>query len=249
LYLFDGRLTYSDEYKSSLLFEEYLKNLNITFFKDFTAVRLAAVKAGLGQFGKNNFLYTKKFGSWVYVNTWTVDTELEYDSPAAVEDCCPKNCRKCIDACPTGALSEAFAMDRGTCITQLCCLSGKIPPEHMRKKMGSWIYGCDVCQDVCPKNKNKWVEEKEFPGLKDILELLTPEKIFEMDEKTFLETINPRFWYIGDKKMWLWKCNALRAMVNSKEGKYDHYITKASCDNDENIKAMADWALCKLGKV
>ena len=59
-----------------------------------------------------------------------------------------------------------------------------------------------------------------------------------MDEKTFLETINPRFWYIGDKKMWLWKCNALRAMVNGKEDKYASYVKEASCEASYSISRL-----------
>jgi len=246
MYLFDGRLTYSDEYKSAALFEEHLRNLGITFFKDATAARLAAVKAGLGKFGRNNFLYTR-YGSWVYVDTWTVNMELEYDGPVETTQACPKNCRKCIDACPTRALSEPFAMDRGACIAHLSYFSSGLPSEEIRDQMGAWLYGCDVCQDVCPKNRNKWVGEREFPGLDSISGLLTPEKIAEMDKKTFLEVIQPRFWYIDKENIWLWKCNAIRAMANSHDAKYRPYIRQALRDSDENVRIVASWACRKSG--
>ena len=246
VYLFDGRLTYSEEYKSAVLFEEYLRNLGVSFFKDSTAARWAAVKAGLGQFGKNNFLYTP-YGSWVWIDTWTVNVELEYAPPVTAAHACPEKCRKCIDACPTQALSEPFAMDRGICVAHLSFYSSGLPSDHLRNQMGTWLYGCDVCQDVCPKNKHAWVEEREFPGLESIVDLLTPEKIAEMDEKTFLEIIQPRFWYIPKGNIWLWKCNAIRAMANSHDAKYHTYIRQACRESDENVRSMASWACKKLG--
>jgi epoxyqueuosine reductase len=245
-YLFDGRVTYTEEYKTTALFEEYLRNLGVAFLKDSVGARLAAVKAGLGKFGKNNFLYTQQYGSWVIVDTWIVNQELEYDGPFALTEACPKNCRRCIDACPTQALCEPFAMDRGICVAQLSYFSSELPSDYLRDQMGTWLYGCDVCQDVCPKNR-KWAGEREFPELESIADLLTLEKIVEMDEKTFLEKIQPRFWYIGKKRIWLWKCNAIRAMANSHDAKYHTYIRQACGESDENVRSMANWACKKLG--
>jgi len=246
VYLFDGRVSYSNEYGNVALFEEYLRNSGIRFVKDSAAARWAAVKAGLGRFGKNNFLYTE-FGSWVWIDTWAVDVELDYDAPAAGIEACPKNCTKCIDACPTGALSEPFAMDRGTCIAQLSFFSTTLPSDVLKEQMGAWLYGCDVCQDVCPKNRDKWSEKEEFPGLGGIAGLLSPESIAGMDEKTFLERIQPRFWYIAPEGFWLWKSNAIRAMANSGDPKYHDHIRQARRDRDEKVRDMANWACAKLG--
>jgi epoxyqueuosine reductase len=246
VYLFDGRLPYAEEYKNVVLFEEYLKGLGVESFKDSVTARWAAVNAGLGQFGKNNFLYTR-YGSWVWVDTWTVNMELEYDNPAAQIQACPENCTKCIDACPTRALSEPFAMDRGICIAHLSFFSTELPSEPLRDQMGTWLYGCDACQDACPKNKNKWDEEREFPGLDSTGDLLSLERIAEMDEKTYLERVQPRFWYIGKDSIWLWKCNAIRAMANSRDERYHRYIRQAREERDEKVKDMASWACKKLG--
>jgi epoxyqueuosine reductase len=247
VYLVDGRLAYADEFKKVAFFQEHLNSLGISFFKDFAPARFAAVKAGLGQYGKNNFLYTE-YGSWVWIDTWTISAELDYDGPSTPADnICPENCTKCIDACPTKALSEPFLMDRGACISQLSCFSAALPPVDLRDRMGDWIYGCDVCQDVCPKNKGTWAGQKEFPGNASLAEFLTPNRIAEMDETTYLEKIQPRFWYIPKGNIWLWKVNALRSMANSGDPQYHGLIREACSETDDNVKAMAAWARDKLG--
>lgn len=246
VYLFDGRLDYSKEYTNGILFENQLKEFGLDTYKNGIAARWAAVKAGIGKFGKNNFVYTK-YGSWVWIDTWIVNKEMEYDEPSNPNDICSPNCTKCIDACPTKALSEPKMMDRGICIAQLSFYSTILPQEFLRDKMGTLLYGCDICQDVCPMNKNKWDEEEDFPGLNNLLEFLSLEKILEMDEKTFQETVQPRFWYIGKDSIWLWKSNALRAMANSNDTKYHKYIKEACKDENEKVREMAVWACEKLG--
>lgn len=160
---------------------------------------------------------------------------------------CPENCRRCIESCPTKALSEDYSMDCGICIAQLSFYSSELPSEEIRDKMGTWVYGCDICQDVCPMNKKKWSEEEDFPGLENIEALLSLEKILTMDENTLLEVLHPRFWYISKDRIWLWKCNAIRAMVNSGDNKY-HQLIKAACDdNNDKIRTMALWACKRLG--
>ncbi len=246
VYFFDGRVPFSEEYKNAVLFEGYLKNLGLQSFKDAVPARWAAVNAGLGRFGKNNFLYTR-YGSWVWVDAWTVNIELEYDSPSSPVQACPENCTKCIDACPTRALSEPFAMDRSLCVAHLSFFSTELPSEPLRDRMDTWVYGCDACQDACPMNANKWSEEGEFPELAAITPLLSLEKLAGMDEKTFLERIQPRFWYIGKDGIWLWKSNAIRAMANSGDGKYREHIGKAREAGDERVRDMALWASKQLG--
>lgn len=244
-YLFEHRLEYSQEYSDTKVFESYLKDIGLLTYKSGVAARWAAVKAGLGTFGKNNFLYTK-FGSWIWIDTWIVDKEMEYDEPALKNVACPPDCRKCIDACPTKAMSGPFMMNRGMCIAQLSYYSTELLSEDLREKMGTWIYGCDVCQDVCPMNKNKWDENGMFPNLDELNEFLKLENIVEMDEETFLNIVHPRFWYIEKNGLWIWKCNALMAMANSNDAKYHKYIIMACNHSDENVRKMAIWARKKL---
>jgi len=239
VYLFDGRLPNSKEYFGNILFTEYLKEKGMKTYEDGITARWAAVKAGLGSFGKNNFVYTK-FGSFVWIDTWIVDFKLKYDKENPSEmDSCPENCHKCIEACPTKALCEEYTMDRGSCIAQLSFFSSELPSKELRDRMGTWMYGCDVCQNVCPMNKGKWSEEEDFPGLDDMVSFLSLEQILTMDENTLLNIIYPRFSYISKDRIWLWKCNAIRAMVNSRDNRYYDLIKDACKDDNAKIKAMA----------
>ena len=244
VYLFDGRVPNSKEYSGNIQFTQYLESEGMKTCQEEISARWAAVKAGLGSFGKNNFVYTK-FGSFVWIDTWIVDLKMEYDSESQDKvHSCPENCHRCVDACPTKALSEDYTMDRGCCIAQLSFNSSELLSEELRDQMGTWMYGCDVCLDVCPANKNKWSEEEDFPEIDNITSLLSLEQILTMDENTLLEVISPRFWYISKDRIWLWKCNAIRAMVNSKDIRYYELIKEACKDNNDKIKRMALWA-CK----
>ncbi len=244
-HLVDGRLKYSKEYSQKLEFEAYLESLGLKAAYSIVPARLAAVNAGLGYIGNNNFFYTKKYGSWVYIETWVIDAELEYDQPTRSFNC-PENCNKCIDACPTGALNNPFSMNVGKCIA-LLVITPNLQSEDIKTKMGTWVYGCDICQNVCPMNKNKWEEKEDFAGLSDVTQYLSLESIWKMDEKTFLEMVQPRFWYIGQDGLWIWKCNALRAMANSGDQKYHAYLKEALKNPDQNIRNTALWACQQLG--
>ncbi|MCL2835329.1 MAG: epoxyqueuosine reductase, partial [Defluviitaleaceae bacterium] len=211
--------------------------------------RLAAAKAGLGKFGRNNFIYHPEHGSYIWIDTWVTDKELDYDALAddIYVNACNDNCHKCIRACPTKALCGSLSMDFGRCVTQLQCSGKDRPDDKTMARMGQWLYGCDACQDACPLNKYKFTDTAEFPLLSEIGEYLKLETILEMDEDTYLNIIYPRFWYMGKEGLWLWKCNALRSMVNSGETGY-HGLIKKYCDHeDKRVSETAQWGCGKLG--
>ncbi|MDR1804318.1 MAG: hypothetical protein LBQ94_12015 [Treponema sp.] len=248
VYMFDGRLPYTDENRAQTEFETYLKISGIRIHQGGVPERLAAAKAGLGKFGRNNFIYNSEHDSFIWIDAWGTVEELEYD---AVEDdihlpTCNDNCGKCIQACPTKALSGSFSMDRGKCVTQLQCF-GNTPDENTRSQMGTWLYGCDACQEACPQNENKFSETEDFPLLAEIEEYLSPERLLEMDEITYQNVVNPRFWYIGKEGLWRWKCNVLGGMINSGDSKYHSLIKKSCNDEDARVKKVAQFGCERLG--
>ncbi len=111
--------------------------------------REAAARAGVGFYGKNTMLITRRYGSWVVLGTLVTDVELE-PSPRLALDC--GSCTLCIEACPTGALDEPGVLDSNKCLSYVTQSQAPIPDEY-RAELGAMVYGCDVCQDACPWNR------------------------------------------------------------------------------------------------
>jgi epoxyqueuosine reductase len=109
-----------------------------------------AARSGLGWIGKNSNLLTKQVGSFYFIAELIVDLELEYDSP--VTDHCG-SCTACIDACPTQAIVEPYKVDGSKCISYFTIELKEELPSHVSDKFEDWMFGCDICQDVCPWNK------------------------------------------------------------------------------------------------
>jgi len=111
--------------------------------------REAAARSGVGFYGKNTLLITRRFGSWVVLGTLVTDRELETTPPLGL-DC--GSCTLCIEACPTGALDEPGTLDATKCLSYWT-QSAHDPPEAYLEALESQVYGCDICQDVCPWNR------------------------------------------------------------------------------------------------
>lgn len=127
--------------------------VNARVFTDSAPVldKAWAEKSGLGWQGKNGMLISKQKGSFFFVGEIILDVELEYDYPTA-NHC--GSCTKCIDACPTDAITKANVIDGSKCISYLTIeLKDEVIPNDFKDKMQGWIYGCDICQDVCPWNR------------------------------------------------------------------------------------------------
>ena len=241
-YLFHDNIAYSEAQRAKAEFSTYLRILGLRDFKLAPPDRWAAVNAGLGKFGRNNFIFTQEHGSYVSIDTWTVDLALDFDSPTDNKTAagCSEGCLKCVEACPTKALSGSFSMDWGKCVTHLM-YKKTLLKEDQRTQMGSWLYGCDACQDVCPMNHGKLTEEIDFPLLADFEKYLTLDALWVMDEATYLEVIHPRFWFTGKDGLIVWKRNALRAMINSGDKKYHPAIRDARTHADDIIRELAEW--------
>ncbi len=146
--------------------------------------RAWAVKSGLGWVGKNGNLINKQSGSFFFIATLILDVELDYDNPF-IKDYCG-TCTKCIDECPTDAILPNKVVDGSKCISYFTIeLKDALIPESVKGKFENWVFGCDVCQDVCPWNKfSKPHSEILFTPIPEILNLTTTEWE-EMSEETF----------------------------------------------------------------
>ena len=130
--------------------------------------RAWAKKAGLGWVGKNTNLINKRTGSFFFLAELIVDLELDYDIEPAADHC--GTCTRCIDACPTDAIVGPYVVDGSRCISYLTIeLKNEIPAEF-KGKMDNWMFGCDICQDVCPWNKFSVLHHE--PQLEPLPELL-----------------------------------------------------------------------------
>lgn len=112
--------------------------------------RAFAERAGLGFIGKNTTLITPDYGSWVFLAEVVTDLDLIEDLPMTSQ--CG-TCRRCLDACPTGALTEAYRLDARRCLSYLTIENKKEIPEEFHPQMEGWLFGCDLCQEVCPFNR------------------------------------------------------------------------------------------------
>ena len=141
-----------------------------------------AKKSGLGWIGKNSLMLTKGKGSYFFLSELIIDLELNYDDSKT--DYCA-NCTKCIDACPTDAIFEPYKVDASKCISYFTIeLKDEIPLE-MKGKFKDWIFGCDICQDVCPINSRaKNHSENDFI-VKELLQEMTKKEWKEITEETF----------------------------------------------------------------
>ncbi len=135
--------------------------------------RAWAQRSGLGWIGRNGNLITKQNGSFFFIATLIVDIELAYDDPFAKDFC--GSCRKCIDACPTEAILPNKMINGSQCISYFTIeLKDEIIPAEMKGKFQNWMFGCDICQDVCPWNRfSKPHQEVEFSPLPEVLNFTT----------------------------------------------------------------------------
>ena len=138
--------------KSLLHFiEDNIGQVDARVFTDSAPVldRAWAKKAGLGWIGKNANLINKNQGSYFFIAEIILDLDLIYDSP--VQDYCG-SCTKCIDACPTGAIIQPYVVDGSKCISYFTIELKEAIPQELKGKMDNWMFGCDICQQVCPWN-------------------------------------------------------------------------------------------------
>ncbi|NER12675.1 tRNA epoxyqueuosine(34) reductase QueG [Leptobacterium flavescens] len=183
----DYHFVIKDKLKQLLNFiQEEIGEVNGRAFVDSAPVldKAWAVKSGLGWMGKHSNVLSKKVGSFFFIAELIVDLDLEYDNP--VTDHCG-SCTACIDACPTQAITEPYVVDGSKCISYFTIeLKEQIPSEH-KGQFDNWMFGCDVCQDVCPWNRfSKAHQEPLFNPHPELLSM-TKKDWEEITEEVFRE--------------------------------------------------------------
>jgi len=242
-YLFDVRIDRSTkEYQNNRALEKYMQKLGLKVETNekfgVVGMRWAAMEAGVGIIRRNNFLYTES-GSWVHLEAWITDREMELKETNNVPQC-PKGCNRCMAACPTKSLSDPYTMLPTACISFLTTFGGRnLPQKPLRKNFEDCIYGCDICQDACPMNRGKWRGKEEFPNLSGLAPELTPENILNMTEDFYVEKVQPKFFYLSPEELWKWKVDVLNYMRNNYVESYKTLIIKACNNKNEKIREMA----------
>jgi epoxyqueuosine reductase len=202
--------------------------------------REAAARSGVGFYGKNTLLITRRHGSWVVLGTLVTDVELE-PTPALDFDC--GECRLCIDACPTGALDDPGTLDSTRCLSYWT-QSPSPPPAEYRVELSAQVYGCDICQDVCPWNRG--VEKRR--AAEALPEGATPHVSLADWLRSNPDELRSRFsrLYIPRNDGRRLRLNALVAAGNvGGDGERD---AVAACldDPDERTRELAAWALTRM---
>jgi len=202
--------------------------------------REAAARAGVGFYGKNTLLITRTHGSWVVLGTLVTEAEVEASPPLEL-DC--GSCRLCIDACPTGALDEPGTLDSTRCLSYWTQAPGSIPEDY-RAELGAQVYGCDICQDVCPWNRG--VEKRragdEPPAgaepTVDLVEWLAADgdELVRRYDRLYVPRNDPRYL----------RRNALVALGNTGGPEHRDAVAGYVDDPDPMLREHAAWALARI---
>jgi epoxyqueuosine reductase len=207
--------------------------------------RVYAKYAGIGWIGKNTCIIHQKLGSWLFLGV--ILTSLELSADAAAPDRCG-SCTRCIDACPTQAITAPGKLDARLCIAYLTIEKRGAVPEELRPGIGHNIFGCDICQDVCPwNNKAGNALPTSLPEFQPQEQIYHPElrRLAQLDEESYRRTFRgspvKRAKYSGVKR------NVAIAMGNSGVQEFIPDLEKMASEGDPVVAEHAEWAIRKLG--
>ncbi|MEZ6093218.1 MAG: tRNA epoxyqueuosine(34) reductase QueG [Pirellulaceae bacterium] len=195
--------------------------------------------AGIGWQGKNTMLIRKGAGSYFFIAAMLLSIDLPADQPVETNHC--GTCTRCIDACPTNAIVEPYQLDARKCISYLTIeLKGAVP-ENLRDGIGDWVFGCDVCQDVCPWNRFSSPPEFVEFQIDHQMENIELNEMLEIDDSAFRNRYRKTpFW--RSRRRGLIR-NAIIAAANEGAENYRKQLSVLLNDNEEVIRATAAWAL------
>jgi epoxyqueuosine reductase len=207
--------------------------------------RAAAAKAGIGWIGKNTCVIDQKRGSWLLLGVIVTSIPVSPEAAFAVAADRCGSCTRCIDACPTDALVAPHEMDASRCIAYLTIeKKGVIAEEELREKMGRQVFGCDICQDVCPWNRRAPISQNE--GMLARKQLINPPLAWmaEMDSAAFKQ------WFKGSPlertRLKRLHRNVAIAMGNSGETQFIPQLEQWSTSEDPVLAESSQWALARI---
>lgn len=253
LYQVDERQEPGEGNERIKAFFSFLKQEGLTFRTDGEIpARMSAARAGVVTYGKNCFMYAKRGmlgSSWITSMPIVLDKEIEPDEPS-IELGCPSWCKNaCIAACPTGALYAPKKMNPLKCIAYNSYTAPGITPMELREPMGIWVYGCDRCQDVCPRNQ-AWMNQ-DLPinePLTERAEDFGLETLLTMSQEHYVKKVWPLLFYISRKNREKWQMNAARAIGNRGDREDIPLVIKTLGESPyDTVRGMCAWSLAKLG--
>ena len=202
--------------------------------------REAAVRSGVAFYGKNTMAITRRFGSWVVLGTLVTEAELEPTPPLDL-DC--GQCRLCIDACPTDALDEPGTLDASKCVSYWTQAPASIP-EAYRAELGDTVYGCDICQDVCPWNRGVEKRRADASRPSDATPTVSLREWLERDADELVSELDRLYVPRNDARFL--RRNALAVAGNVGGDEVVPSVTRHARGDDEMLRETATWALSRI---
>lgn len=230
----------------SVRIEEVFPGTQTRFYVDTGPVleRELAEKAGLGSVGKNTNLLDPAGGSWFLLGE--IFMNLEVTGDAAVSDLCG-TCTACLEACPTGALPEPYRLDSRLCISYWTIEHRGAIPVEIRSLLGDWVFGCDVCQEVCPVNESARSADHPELALTDQRAQLDLAGLLNLSRPAYVEIF--RGSAMKRAKLEGLQRNAAVAMGNRGSPRYLPALIRALREGESTVKRHAAWALGMIGGI
>lgn len=205
--------------------------------------------AGLGWQGKNTMLISKTDGSWFFLSALLTSLELTYDQPQETDHC--GTCQACLDACPTDAFVAPFVMDGSRCISYFTIESQQLPPREFRQPIDDWLFGCDICQQVCPWNRkgqaylaDETSTESPFSEKGSGYSLNDLHRMLEWSDEEFRTQFRKTpFW--RSKRRGILR-NIAIVLGNRGDPKSIPHLTRSLQDEEPIIRAASAWALSRF---
>ncbi len=202
--------------------------------------RAGAVRSGVGFSGKNTMLITERHGSWVVLGTLVTDVDVESTRPLE-QDC--GSCRLCIDACPTDAIVEPGVVDAGLCLAYWTQAPHPIP-DDVRHHLGASVYGCDICQDVCPWNRGVEKRRRVLTPGRDAVPVVSLVDWLERDGAELVDELD-RLYVPKNDPRWL-RRNALVALGNVGSPEEAVAAEPYASGSDPILAEAAAWAIGRI---